>query len=136
MPPRWPRRACPHHALRARGLTRRRAGARARSYSLNSVSAHFLGEQKEDVHHSIIADLQAGNAETRRRLAVYCLKARPALGAPAPRRRPPPALPGAAPSGRARPRGSARVPRCGRRSCRLPCGAPASRAHSDKRGRT
>jgi multidrug efflux pump subunit AcrB len=26
-----------------------------RSYSLNSVSAHFLGEQKEDVHHSIIA---------------------------------------------------------------------------------
>ncbi len=48
----------------------------ARSYSLNAVSAHFLGEQKEDVHHSIIADLQAGNAETRRRLAVYCLKAR------------------------------------------------------------
>ncbi|KAK9843469.1 hypothetical protein WJX81_004288 [Elliptochloris bilobata] len=44
------------------------------SYSLNAVSAHFLGEQKEDVHHSIIADLQAGNAETRRRLAVYCLK--------------------------------------------------------------
>lgn len=27
------------------------------SYSLNSVSAHFLGEQKEDVHHSAIADL-------------------------------------------------------------------------------
>ena len=45
-----------------------------RSYSLNAVAAHFLGEQKEDVHHSIIADLQAGNAETRRRLAVYCLK--------------------------------------------------------------
>lgn len=44
------------------------------SYSLNSVSAHFLGEQKEDVHHSIIADLQNGNPETRRRLAVYCLK--------------------------------------------------------------
>jgi DNA polymerase delta subunit 1 len=38
------------------------------------VSAHFLGEQKEDVHHSAIADLQAGNEETRRRLAVYCLK--------------------------------------------------------------
>ena len=38
------------------------------------VSAHFLGEQKEDVHHSIISDLQAGNAESRRRLAVYCLK--------------------------------------------------------------
>ena len=44
------------------------------SYSLNSVSAHFLGEQKEDVHHSIISDLQNGNDETRRRLAVYCLK--------------------------------------------------------------
>lgn len=44
------------------------------SYSLNSVSAHFLQEQKEDVHHSIISDLQNGNSETRRRLAVYCLK--------------------------------------------------------------
>ncbi|KAK2445058.1 recovery protein [Trifolium repens] len=44
------------------------------SYSLNSVSAHFLSEQKEDVHHSIISDLQNGSAETRRRLAVYCLK--------------------------------------------------------------
>ena len=54
--------------------------ARLRSYSLNAVAAHFLGEQKEDVHHSIIADLQAGNAETRRRLAVYCLKARLTLG--------------------------------------------------------
>ena len=31
-------------------------------------------EQKEDVHHSIISDLQNGNSETRRRLAVYCLK--------------------------------------------------------------
>lgn len=45
-----------------------------RSYSLNSVSAHFLGEQKEDVHYSIITDLQNGNEETRKRLAVYCLK--------------------------------------------------------------
>ena len=44
------------------------------SYSLNSVSAHFLGEQKEDVHHSDIAKLQDGNEETRRRLAIYCLK--------------------------------------------------------------
>lgn len=44
------------------------------AYSLNAVSAHFLGEQKEDVHHSAIADLQNGNEETRRRLAVYCLK--------------------------------------------------------------
>ncbi|XP_053908258.1 DNA polymerase delta catalytic subunit [Cuculus canorus] len=45
-----------------------------RSYSLNAVSFHFLGEQKEDVPHGIIADLQAGSEQTRRRLAVYCLK--------------------------------------------------------------
>ncbi|KAJ3055861.1 DNA-directed DNA polymerase delta [Rhizophlyctis rosea] len=45
-----------------------------RSYTLNAVCAHFLGEQKEDVHHSIISDLQNGNDETRRRLAIYCLK--------------------------------------------------------------
>lgn len=47
---------------------------RLRSYTLNSVCAHFLGEQKEDVHHSIITDLHNGNPETRRRLAIYCLK--------------------------------------------------------------
>uniref|UniRef100_H2Z262 DNA polymerase n=1 Tax=Ciona savignyi TaxID=51511 RepID=H2Z262_CIOSA len=45
-----------------------------RSYTLNAVSFHFLGEQKEDVHHSIITELQNGSAQTRRRLAVYCLK--------------------------------------------------------------
>lgn len=45
-----------------------------RSYTLNAVSYHFLGEQKEDVQHSIITDLQNGNEQTRRRLAVYCLK--------------------------------------------------------------
>ena len=44
------------------------------SYSLNAVSAHFLGEQKEDVHYSAISELQNGTPETRRRLAVYCLK--------------------------------------------------------------
>jgi len=44
------------------------------SYSLNNVSYHFLKEQKEDVHPSIIHDLQNGNPDTRRRLAVYCLK--------------------------------------------------------------
>ena len=48
-----------------------------RSYTLNAVSAEFLGEQKEDVHHSIISDLQNGNDETRRRLAIYCLKVQP-----------------------------------------------------------
>merc|ERR550539_830466 len=45
-----------------------------RSYTLNAVSYHFLQEQKEDVHHSVISDLQAGTSQTRRRLAVYCLK--------------------------------------------------------------
>ncbi len=45
-----------------------------RSYTLNAVSYHFLQEQKEDVHHSIISDLQNGNDQSRRRLAVYCLK--------------------------------------------------------------
>jgi DNA polymerase delta subunit 1 len=45
-----------------------------RSFSLNSVSAHFLGEQKEDVHHSVITQLQNGDEFTRRRLAVYCIK--------------------------------------------------------------
>ncbi|MCO5562056.1 hypothetical protein L7F22_015682 [Adiantum nelumboides] len=45
-----------------------------RSYSLNSVSFEFLGEQKEDVHHSLITELQNGGPEARRRLAVYCLK--------------------------------------------------------------
>ncbi|KTW30100.1 DNA-directed DNA polymerase delta POL3 [Pneumocystis jirovecii RU7] len=47
---------------------------RLRSYTLNAVSAQFLNEQKEDVHHSIITDLQNGTSESRRRLAVYCLK--------------------------------------------------------------
>ncbi|XP_014118403.1 PREDICTED: DNA polymerase delta catalytic subunit, partial [Pseudopodoces humilis] len=45
-----------------------------RSYSLNAVSAHFLHEQKEDVPHGIITELQNGDAQTRRRLALYCLK--------------------------------------------------------------
>jgi DNA polymerase delta subunit 1 len=45
-----------------------------RSYSLNAVASEFLGEQKEDVHYSMIGDLFTTNAETRRRLAVYCLK--------------------------------------------------------------
>ncbi|PPQ63372.1 hypothetical protein CVT24_005637 [Panaeolus cyanescens] len=45
-----------------------------RSYTLNSVCAQFLGEQKEDVHHSVITELQNGTPESRRRLAIYCLK--------------------------------------------------------------
>ena len=45
-----------------------------RSYTLNSVCSHFLGEQKEDVHHTMITELHNGTPESRRRLAVYCLK--------------------------------------------------------------
>ncbi|KAK6590295.1 DNA polymerase delta catalytic DNAQ-like 3 exonuclease RN fold [Cryptosporidium xiaoi] len=45
-----------------------------KSYSLNFVSTHFLKEQKEDVHYSMIRGLQDGNPETRRRVAIYCLK--------------------------------------------------------------
>ncbi|CAD7936261.1 unnamed protein product [Amoebophrya sp. A120] len=45
-----------------------------RSYTLNFVSSHFLGDQKEDVHYSMIGTLHTGTAETRRRLGVYCLK--------------------------------------------------------------
>jgi len=44
------------------------------SYTLNSVCSELLGQQKEDVHHSIISDLQNGSDEDRHRLAVYCLK--------------------------------------------------------------
>ncbi|KAF2000901.1 DNA polymerase delta catalytic subunit [Amniculicola lignicola CBS 123094] len=45
-----------------------------RSYTLNAVCAHFLKEQKEDVHHSMITELFNGDSNSRRRLAVYCLK--------------------------------------------------------------
>ena len=45
-----------------------------RSYTLNSVCAEFLGEQKEDVHYSMITELFNGTPDSRRRLAVYCLK--------------------------------------------------------------
>lgn len=45
-----------------------------RSYSLNSVSATFLDEQKEEVVHSDISVLWAGSDDDRRRLGIYCLK--------------------------------------------------------------
>lgn len=45
-----------------------------RSYTLNAVCAHFLNEQKEDVHHTMITELYNGDSNSRRRLAVYCLK--------------------------------------------------------------
>lgn len=43
-------------------------------YSLNSVSLTFLHEQKEDVHWTILKNLQDTSEDTRRRIAVYCLK--------------------------------------------------------------
>lgn len=55
-------------------ITYMRRNHKLSSYSLNSVSAHFLEQQKEDVHHSIISDLQRGSDADRRRLAVYCIK--------------------------------------------------------------
>lgn len=45
-----------------------------RSYKLNSVCYEFLNEQKEDVHYSIISELQDGTPATRKRLATYCLQ--------------------------------------------------------------
>lgn len=45
-----------------------------RSYTLNAVCSQFLGEQKEDVHHSDITMLHNGTPDSRRRLAIYCLK--------------------------------------------------------------
>lgn len=45
-----------------------------RSYTLNFVSLEFLGEQKEDVHHSLIPVLFNGTPDDRKRLAVYCMK--------------------------------------------------------------
>ena len=45
-----------------------------RMYSLNFVSAHFLGQSKEDVHHSMIPVLHKQDEHGRKRLAIYCLK--------------------------------------------------------------
>ncbi|KAJ7696691.1 ribonuclease H-like domain-containing protein [Mycena rosella] len=46
----------------------------AKYLSLKAVSKRFLGDRKEDVHFTAIAKLQARSADTRRQLAVYCLK--------------------------------------------------------------
>lgn len=48
--------------------------AKLRSFTLNNVAAHFLGEKKEDVHHSIITVLWNGTDDDRRRLASYCIQ--------------------------------------------------------------
>jgi DNA polymerase delta subunit 1 len=52
----------------------RREGHKLRSYSLNAVSSHFLKLQKDDVHHREIPILQNGDENTRKRLALYCIK--------------------------------------------------------------
>lgn len=44
------------------------------SYTLNSVSAKYLGDQKEDLHYSLITPLQKGNSKDRQRIAIYCVK--------------------------------------------------------------
>jgi len=44
------------------------------SYTLNSVSLHFLGQQKEEVHHSMMRGLHEKDDFTRRKLAIYCMK--------------------------------------------------------------
>lgn len=55
-------------------LTVMKRDFKLRSYTLNNVCKEILGEQKEDVHYSIITDLQNGDDQTRRRLAIYCIK--------------------------------------------------------------
>jgi DNA polymerase elongation subunit (family B) len=45
-----------------------------RTYTLNAVATRFLGDQKEDIHHSQIARMWNGTPETRSRLAKYCAK--------------------------------------------------------------
>ncbi|KAI6232728.1 DNA polymerase [Aphelenchoides fujianensis] len=45
-----------------------------RSHTLNNVSYHFLGEQKEEVEYKNIVRLHEGGPDDRRRLALYCLK--------------------------------------------------------------
>ncbi|RVD93034.1 dna polymerase delta catalytic subunit [Tubulinosema ratisbonensis] len=45
-----------------------------RSYSLNNVSVHFLGDQKEDLPFYEIKKLQEKDKNTRKRIATYCLK--------------------------------------------------------------
>ncbi len=44
------------------------------SYTLNSVSSRFLGQQKEEVHYTMIKGLFDKDEFTRRKLAIYCMK--------------------------------------------------------------
>ncbi|OBZ66177.1 hypothetical protein A0H81_13824 [Grifola frondosa] len=49
---------------------------RAKALKANNfpLLGRMIREQKEDVHHSVITELQSGTPESKRRLAVYCLK--------------------------------------------------------------
>ncbi len=44
------------------------------SYRLNNVAYEILNDQKEDVHHTEIYKLFKGGKDTRKRLAIYCIK--------------------------------------------------------------
>lgn len=55
-------------------IVRREYGTELSSFTLNSVSEHFLGDRKADVHHTMIAVLWARSDSDRLRLARYCLK--------------------------------------------------------------
>ncbi|KAF8908857.1 ribonuclease H-like domain-containing protein [Gymnopilus junonius] len=44
------------------------------AYKLDAVSSRFLRQRKEDIHYKDIPLLQNGNANSRRDLAIYCLK--------------------------------------------------------------
>ena len=46
----------------------------AGAYKLDAVALHFLDQRKEDIHYTEIPKLQNGNADTRKALAIYCLK--------------------------------------------------------------
>jgi DNA polymerase delta subunit 1 len=53
---------------------RKGGNVKARSLKLDNMAAKFLGDQKEDVHYSIISKLWDGTVDDRRRLASYCVK--------------------------------------------------------------
>ncbi len=44
-----------------------------KSYTLNAMSAHYLGSQKLDMDYELIPVFQSGTARDRRRLGEYCL---------------------------------------------------------------
>lgn len=47
---------------------------RLASNTLNALAAHYLGDQKEDLHHSLIRVRQREGPLGRKALGVYCLK--------------------------------------------------------------